>query len=87
MPRTSPLASHAVIFFPALVFMDPKSPERVEIEALRNGNLVLTDIARTKGCSQPKLQPDGYYRKLKISAASHRQGLIYHLNSVPPDRT
>ncbi|PSH70966.1 hypothetical protein CU102_02665 [Phyllobacterium brassicacearum] len=39
----------AVLFWPALFLMDPKSPERVEIEALRNRNLVLTDIARTKG--------------------------------------
>jgi hypothetical protein len=48
--------------FPAIFFVDPKSPERVEMEALRNRNLVLTDIARTKGCSQPKSQLDEYYR-------------------------
>jgi hypothetical protein len=54
-----------VLFWPAFFLMDPKSPERVEIEALRNRNHVLTDIARTKGCSQPKSQLDEYYKKLK----------------------
>lgn len=37
-----------VIFFPALFFMDPKSPERVEIEALRSRNRVLEELAKTK---------------------------------------
>jgi hypothetical protein len=51
-----------VVFWPALFLMDPKSPERVEIDALRNRNLVLTDIARTKNCPQPKSQLDDYYK-------------------------
>jgi hypothetical protein len=54
-----------ILFAPAIFLMDPKSPQRVEIEALRNRNHVLTDIARTKGCSQPKSQLDEYYKKLK----------------------
>ncbi len=37
-----------VLFLPALFFMDPKSPERVEIEALRSRNGVLQSLAKTK---------------------------------------
>lgn len=37
-----------VLFFPALFFMDPKSPERVEIQALRSRNRVLQEMAQTK---------------------------------------
>ncbi|MGH6859744.1 MAG: hypothetical protein ACRECY_05770 [Phyllobacterium sp.] len=57
----------AVLFFPAVFFMDPKSPERVEIEALRNRNVVLTDIARTKGCSRPKSKLEAYYKRLALA--------------------
>ncbi len=60
----------AVLFFPALFFMDPKSPERVEIEALRNRNQVLGDIARSKGCSQPKSTLDQFYKELHQSSIS-----------------
>ncbi|GGA77598.1 hypothetical protein GCM10011491_00950 [Brucella endophytica] len=54
----------AVIFFPALFFMDPKSPEKVEIDALRNRNKVLEDIARTKKCGPLKSQLTEVYKKL-----------------------
>jgi hypothetical protein len=54
----------AVIFFPALFFMDPKSPEKVEIDALRNRNKVLDDIARTKRCGKLKSQLTDVYKKL-----------------------
>ncbi|CAN7613441.1 hypothetical protein LJR231_004610 [Phyllobacterium sp. LjRoot231] len=59
-----------ILFWPALFLMDPKSPERVEIDALRNRNLVVTDIARTKGCSLPKSQLDEYYKRLKSAPVS-----------------
>lgn len=54
----------ALIFFPALFFMDPKSPEKVEIDALRNRNKVLEDIARSKKCSPPPSQLADVYKKL-----------------------
>jgi hypothetical protein len=54
----------AVIFFPALFFMDPKSPEKVEIDALRNRNRVLEDIARTKRCPTPNTKIAEVYRRL-----------------------
>ena len=54
----------AVLFFPALFFMDPKSPEKVEIDALRNRNRVLEDIARTKRCSPPQTKIAEVYRRL-----------------------
>jgi len=57
-------AAGALIFFPALFFMDPKSPEKVEIDALRNRNLVLTQAARAKGCSAPRSQLTEVYKKL-----------------------
>ena len=57
-------ATGAILFFPALFFMDPKSPEKVEIDALRNRNKVLEDIARTKKCAQPKSQLTEVYKKL-----------------------
>nr|WP_081104442.1 hypothetical protein [Brucella anthropi] len=57
-------ATGALIFFPALFFMDPKSPEKVEIDALRNRNMVLEEIARTKKCAQPKSQLAEVYKKL-----------------------
>ena len=58
-----------VLFWPALFLMDPKSPQRVEIDALHNRNLVVADIARTKGCPLPKSQLDEYYKKLKAAPA------------------
>lgn len=57
-------ATGAVLFFPALFFMDPKSPEKVEIDALRNRNRVLEDIARMKRCSAPVSQLTDAYSKL-----------------------
>lgn len=57
-------ATGAILFFPALFFMDPKSPEKVEIDALRNRNKVLEDIARTKKCSAPVSQLKDVYKKL-----------------------
>lgn len=57
-------ATGAILFFPALFFMDPKSPEKVEIDALRNRNRVLEDIARTKTCSVPVSQLTDVYSKL-----------------------
>jgi hypothetical protein len=60
----------AVFFFPALFFMDPKSPERVEIEALRNRNMVLGDIAKGKGCGQPKSRLDQFYKELRQASNS-----------------
>jgi hypothetical protein len=53
-----------VLFFPALFFMDPKLPEKVEIDALRNRNRVLEDIARSKRCTPPQTQVAEVYRRL-----------------------
>lgn len=53
-----------VLFWPALFFMDPKSPEKVEIDALRNRNGVLEDIARTKRCPKPQTKIAELYRRL-----------------------
>jgi hypothetical protein len=53
-----------VLFWPALFFMDPKSPEKVEIDALRNRNGVLEDIARTKRCPKPQTEIAELYRRL-----------------------
>lgn len=58
------LGAAGVFFLPALFFMDPKSPEKVEIDALRNRNNVLEDIARTKKCPAPKSQLTEIYKKL-----------------------
>jgi len=57
-------ATGVLLFFPALFFMDPKSPEKVEIEALRNRNMVLTDIARTKKCKLPPSQLTEVYKQM-----------------------
>ncbi len=57
-------ATGAILFFPALFFMDPKSPEKVEIDALRNRNGVLEDIARNKKCAPPKSELTEVYKKL-----------------------
>ncbi|MHC5305684.1 hypothetical protein [Bartonella sp. LJL80] len=58
------LGAAGIFFFPAWFFMDPKSPERVEIDALRNRNGVLQDIARTKGCPAMKSQLKDAYKQL-----------------------
>lgn len=58
------LGAAGVFFLPALFFMDPKSPEKVEIDALRNRNTVLEEIARTKRCAQPTSQLTEVYKKL-----------------------
>ena len=57
-------ATGAILFFPALFFMDPKSPEKVEIDALRNRNNVLSEIARSKKCSAPKSQLIELYKHM-----------------------
>jgi len=38
------LGAAGVFFFPAWFFLDPKSPEKVEIDALRNRNKVLEEF-------------------------------------------
>lgn len=58
------LGAAGVFFFPAWFFLDPKSPEKVEIDALRNRNKVLEDIARSKKCPAPKSQLTEAYKKL-----------------------
>jgi hypothetical protein len=63
----------AVLFFPALFFMDPKSPEKVEIDALRNRNRVLEDIARMKRCPKPQTKIDAVYRRLDNLPASAQE--------------
>ncbi|KAA1184882.1 hypothetical protein FP026_03735 [Rhizobium tropici] len=57
-------ATGVLLFWPALFFMDPKSPEKVEIDALRNRNQVLTDLARSRKCPAPKSQLGELYKKL-----------------------
>ncbi len=57
-------ATGVLLFFPALFFMDPKSPEKIEIDALRNRNQVLTDLARSRKCPAPKSQLGELYKKL-----------------------
>jgi len=57
-------ATGALLFFPALFFMDPKSPEKVEIDSLRNRNKVLEQIARTKRCTPPQSQLKEVYKRL-----------------------
>ncbi len=58
------LGAAGVFFFPAWFFLDPKSPEKVEIDALRNRNKVLEDIARSKKCPTPKSQLTEVYKTL-----------------------
>jgi hypothetical protein len=67
-------ATGALLFFPALFFMDPKSPEKVEIDALRNRNQVLTDIARTKKCRPPQSTLTEVYKRLDGKASSQPSG-------------
>ena len=66
-------ATGAILFFPALFFMDPKSPEKVEIDALRNRNKVLEDIARTKKCAKPASQLNDVYKKLDYPGSTQPQ--------------
>lgn len=61
-------ATGVLLFLPALFFMDPKSPEKVEIDALRNRNNVLTSIAKSKGCPAPKSQLTELYKHLDAKA-------------------
>lgn len=58
------LGAAGVLFFPAWFFMDPKSPERVEIDALRNRNNVLQDMARNKKCPVMQSQLTSTYKQL-----------------------
>ncbi len=69
-------ATGVLLFWPALFFMDPKSPEKVEIDALRNRNLVLEDIARRKGCGPLESQLKEVYRRMDhpVVAQSTRAG-------------
>ncbi|MBE0560732.1 MAG: hypothetical protein IH622_07915 [Ochrobactrum anthropi] len=64
------LGAAGVFFFPAWFFLDPKSPEKVEIDALRNRNKVLEEIARNKKCPAPKSQLTEVYKKLDNPGAS-----------------
>ncbi|WP_162944018.1 MULTISPECIES: hypothetical protein [unclassified Rhizobium] len=57
-------ATGVLLFWPALFFMDPKSPEKIEIDALRNRNQVLTDLARSRKCPALKSQLGDLYKKL-----------------------
>ena len=57
-------ATGVLLFLPALFFMDPKSPEKVEIDALRNRNNVLTSIAKSQGSPAPKSQLTELYKHL-----------------------
>ncbi|MGO6697900.1 hypothetical protein [Rhizobium ruizarguesonis] len=61
-------ATGVLLFLPALFFMDPKSPEKVEIDALRNRNKVLSSIAKSKGCQAPKSQLTELYKHLDAKA-------------------
>ncbi|WP_281039321.1 MULTISPECIES: hypothetical protein [unclassified Rhizobium] len=57
-------ATGALLFWPALFFMDPKSPEKLEIDALRNRNQVLAEIAKSKKCPAPQSKLADVYKKL-----------------------
>ncbi|MCZ7479603.1 hypothetical protein [Rhizobium rhizogenes] len=57
-------ATGVLLFFPALFFMDPKSPEKLEIDALRNRNRVLAEIAKSKKCAAPQSKLADVYKKL-----------------------
>lgn len=64
------LGAAGIFFIPAWFFMDPKSPERVEIDALRNRNGVLQDIARTKKCQPMQSQLSEAYKQLDSQKAA-----------------
>jgi outer membrane murein-binding lipoprotein Lpp len=57
-------ATGVLLFLPALFFMDPKSPEKIEIDALRNRNNVLTELAKSRRCPAPKSQLSDLYKHL-----------------------
>ena len=57
-------ATGVLLFWPALFFMDPKSPEKLEINALRNRNNVLAELAQSKRCPAPKSQLADLYKHL-----------------------
>ncbi|WP_436033912.1 hypothetical protein [Rhizobium rhizogenes] len=57
-------ATGVLLFWPALFFMDPKSPEKVEIDALRNRNQVLSEFGRSRKCPMPKSKLGDLYKKL-----------------------
>lgn len=63
-------ATGVLLFWPALFFMDPKSPEKVEIDALRNRNGVLVDIARSKKCPAPTSTLTEVYKRLDGKSSS-----------------
>ncbi|MBI0021576.1 hypothetical protein H3S90_10850 [Bartonella sp. W8097] len=67
------LGAAGIFFFPAWFFMDPKSPERVEIDALRNRNGVLQEIARTKNCAPMQSQLTEAYKQLDSQKAAKSQ--------------
>ncbi len=52
------------VFLPAWFLLDPKSPERTEIDALRNRNKVLENISRSKGCGPIRSQMGDFYKRL-----------------------
>lgn len=57
-------ATGVLLFWPALFFMDPKSPEKIEIDALRNRNQVLSEFGRSRKCPMPKSKLGDLYKKL-----------------------
>ena len=67
-------ATGVLLFAPALFFIDPKSPERVEIDALRSRNKVLTDLARTKRCPVPQSRLEELYKRIDNPPADTGSG-------------
>ncbi len=66
-------ATGAILFLPALFFIDPKSPEKVEIDALRNRNKVLEEIARNRKCATFQSQLNEVYKKIDYPANEQAQ--------------
>jgi len=48
--KNAALGAAGIVFFPAWFFMDPKSPERKELDAYRTRNQVLASLAAQKKC-------------------------------------
>ncbi len=67
-------ATGVLLFFPALFFMDPKSPEKLEIDALRNRNQVLAEIAKAKRCPVPQSNLTEVYKKLDSKPSRSETG-------------
>ncbi len=67
-------ATGVLLFFPALFFMDPKSPEKLEIDALRNRNQVLAEIAKAKRCPAPQSKLAEVYKKLDSKPSRSETG-------------